>query len=441
MTEPKKIPFLIAVLMNINIIVGSGIYIFPQLMTKQAGGISFLGWMLGGLLILPIVLTIAQAARLFPGEGGFYNYCTTALGQDTGFIANWAYLLGYMGTVATSISVVRDRLIDPVGLTNLQKNPFIFYVAFITFLAILNMINIRLISKIQGTITILKLIPLFFILGATYFYWNSAFDYQISNINSLGGTVPLAIFAFLGFESCCNISHYISGGSTKAYKVILLAFSSVVFLYTIFHLGILHIMGSEALALHGVQAFPLFMGFSSTVANIFALMLLTDMMLSFTNTAYGASLNNITNINILAKCGLTFKSKFLAKLNKNGMPGNAAIIHGLCVLALILFIPNTTTLTAITLLGIYITFFLTLLAVFVESLRQKRYGILSIASIGFFSLGVLIFLTWTTKLGDTTLDRIIYASPLLIGIPVGFLMYRYLKKRNTALKMQMNCLD
>lgn len=441
MTEPKKIPFLIAVLMNINIIVGSGIYIFPQLMTKQAGGISFLGWILGGLLILPIVLTIAQAARIFPGEGGFYNYCTKALGQDAGFIANWAYLLGYMGTVATITSIVRDRLISPVGLTFLKESPLIFYIVFILFMALLNMMSIRIISKIQSSITILKLIPLFFILIATYFYWNPAFDYQISNLGSLGGTLPLALFSFLGFESCCNISHYISGGSTKAYKVILLAFSTVVVLYTIFHLGILHIMGSESLALHGVQAFPLFMGFSSTVANICAFMLLVDMMLSFVNTAYGASLNNITNINILAKCGLMFKSKFLAKLNGNGMPGNAALVHGACILALILFVPSTTTLTAITLLGVCTTFFLTLLAVFVESLRQKKYGLLSIASVGFFSLGVLIFLTWTTKLGENTLDRIIYASPLLVGIPAGYLMYRYLKKRNTALKMQTNCLD
>ena len=73
MIEPKKISFMAAVLMNINIIVGAGIYMWPGPMTKQAGGMSFLGWPLAGLLLLPIVLTIAQAARIFPGEGGFYN--------------------------------------------------------------------------------------------------------------------------------------------------------------------------------------------------------------------------------------------------------------------------------------------------------------------------------------------------------------------------------
>lgn len=434
MIEPKKIPFLAAVLMNINIIVGSGIYMAPQLMAQQAGGISFLGWLLAGLLLLPIVLTIAQAARIFPGEGGFYNYCTTALGQDVGFIANWAYFLGYMGTVATITSVIRDRLISPIGLVFVRENPLIFYVLFILFISLLNTISIRLISKIQSTITLLKLIPLLSMVGVIYFYWNPSFDYQIDRIGNLGGTLPLALFSFLGFESCCSISHYIRGGSTKAFKVILLAFSIAVFLYTIFHLGILHIMGSGALAGQGVHAFPQYMGFSTNVANFCALVLLIDMMLSFVNTTYGAALNNVTNINIFAKCGLIFQSKFLARLNSVGMPANAALVHGVFILALIALIPSTTTLAAITNLGVCITFFLTLLAVFVQSRRKKMYGSVVMAALGFVSLGILFFLTWTTKLGDTTLERLLYATPVIIGVPAGYLMYYHLKKRMKKIK-------
>jgi amino acid transporter len=433
MPEAHKISFAAAVLMNINIIVGCGIYIYPQLMAQQAGGISFLGWILAGLLLLPIVLTIALAARIFPGEGGFYNYCKTALGQEAGFIANWAYLLGYMGTVATITSVVRDRLISPIGLTFVKDYPIVFYLGFILAISLLNTINIGLISKIQSAITMLKLLPLIIMLGVIYFYWNPSFNYEVSKAGDLWGTLPLALFAFLGFESCCNISHYIRGGSTVAFRVILIAFSVSTLLYAVFHLGILHIMGSVALATQGVQAFPLFMGFSSRVADIVAVILLVDMMLSFINTSYGASLNNITNINILAKCGLLFNAKFLAKLNKNGMPAHAALVHGVMIIALVLFAPSTITLTAITNLGVCVAFFLTLLAVFVQSLHKKHYVSLAIASIGFVSLGILLYLTWTTKLGDNNWDRILYAMPLIIGLPVGYAMYRRTKKKTAAM--------
>lgn len=404
-------------------IIGGGIYIAPPLMTQQAGNLSFLGWLIAAICLLPIVITIAQAARIFPGEGGFYNYCKTALGEDAGFLANWAYLLGYMGTVATMASVVRDHLEIPF----FQHHPLAFSLIFATLLALLTTINIRLISKIQSAITMLKLIPLMFVLGAIYFYWNPSFNYETSNLGSLCGTLPLALFAFNGFESSCNISHYIRGGSTQAFKVILLAFAATTTLYTLFHFGILQIMGGSALAHNGVKMFPQFMGLPQTITYVLAVFLTIDILLSYINTAYGASLNNVTNLNIFAKNGLVFQSKFLAKLNTHGMPAHAALVHAVFIVFLLTFIPNTITLTAITILGVYSAFFLTLLAVLVQSWRKKNYGILCITTLGFASLGMLLFLTWTTQLGADRISRLLYASPIIVGIPAGYLMYRWVK--------------
>ncbi|MFH1832005.1 MAG: APC family permease [bacterium] len=434
MPNSKKISFMAAVLMNINTIVGSGIYIYPQFMAKQAGGLSFLSWVIAALLLLPIVLTIAQAARIFPGEGGFYNYSKTALGEDAGFIANWAYLLGYMGIVATITSVVRDRLIDPIGCTFVRTSPILFYILFILIISLLNLINIRLVSRIQSGITLLKLMPLLLMFGVIYFYWNPSFNYETNRICDLGSTLPLALFSFLGFGSACNISHYIEGGSTKASRVILIAFSTSALLYTVFHLGMLHIMGSQPLAIYGIQASPRFMGFAASAASIIALILLADMMLSFINTSYGAALNNITSINILAKSKLVFLSRFLAKQNARGIPTNAALIHGILIIALVVFIPSTKILTAITNLGICLAFLLTIVAVLVQSWRKKIYGSFLMAGISFISMGALLFLTWTTTLGDNNLERFLHATPILIGIPIGYLMFRWAKKKYQPIK-------
>ena len=429
MLEEKKISFMSAVLMNVNIIVGSGIYLFPPLMAKQAGGLSFLGWSLAGILLLPIVLTVAQAARIFPGEGGFYHYCKTALGEDIGFIANWAYLLGYLCVVATITTGVRDIFANSLGLTLVKEYPIVFYFIFLLLISLLNMISIRFVSKIQSIITLFKLIPLMLMLGTIYFYWNHSFDYQTIRMCDLGKTMPLVLFSFIGFESCCNISHHIRGGSTQAYKVILLAFSITVFLFTIFHLGMLHIMGSDALAAYGVSGFPQFMGFSTTTAHIIAYILVGDMLLSYSNTAYGASLNNATNLNIFAQNGLVFQSNFLAKLNAYGMPARTALLNTLLVMGLILLVPNTVTLTAITILGVCVSFLLTLTAVFVQSWRIKAYLSLMIAALGFVSVGILLFLAWTTTLGSNNFDRLLYATPIFIGIPAGYLMYKHTKHK------------
>jgi ABC-type nitrate/sulfonate/bicarbonate transport system permease component len=64
----------------------------------------------------------------------------------------------------------------------------------------------------------------------------------------------------------------------------------------------------------------------------------------------------------------------------------------------------------------------------VESLRRKTYGTLIISAVGFISAVTLLYITWTTKLSDNNLMRLLHTAPIIVGIPVGYLMYRYSKK-------------
>ncbi len=101
-----KISFLAGVLISINVIVGAGIYLGPSKMAAQVGNVSFLAWGVVALIMLPIVWNIAQATRLFPGQGGLYNYCTTGLNQTAGFFALWSYFLGFCAAGATLVSTL-----------------------------------------------------------------------------------------------------------------------------------------------------------------------------------------------------------------------------------------------------------------------------------------------------------------------------------------------
>ncbi len=433
MEEQGKIPFVAAVLMNINIIVGSGIYANPQFMAVSSGTWSFLGWPIVAVMLLPIIWSVAQAARVYPGEGGFFNYCKTGINETAGFVANWAYLLGYMGTVSTITSVIRLKLVQNFGWTFADHYAFLFYVGFVIILSLLNLISIEIISKIQSGLTLLKLIPLFLICGVIFFYWNPAFNYSVSDISQIGGSLPWAIFGYWGFESCCSISHLIKGGSTQASKVILLAFAIATTLYTIFHLGILHIMGLDNLITYGAQSFPQFMGLAPALTSTLLTGIVFAIMISFLNTTYGASLTNIININIMAKKGFLFGSRFLAKTNKRGVAINAIIVHAIVIAIILTCIPNNIgILTAITNLGVSIAFFLTLLSVFRYNLIHKDYPQLIVSMLGFASLSVILYFTWTTAMGtDSNLMRLLYATPILIGMPLGLLMYK-LSSRRTA---------
>jgi APA family basic amino acid/polyamine antiporter len=329
MENQGKIPFIAAILMNINIIVGSGIFAFPQFMAAKSGAWSFLGWPLVALMLLPIIWAVAQAARIFPGEGGFYNYCTQGINETAGFVANWAYLLGYIGTAATITSIIRAKLVQQLGWSYFDQHHFIFYLGFIIILSLLNLVSIEIISRVQSSVTLLKLTPLLLLVCIIFFYWNPHFDYSASSLSTIGGSLPFAIFGYWGFESCCSISHLIKGGSTQASKVILLAFAICVTLYTIFHLGVLHIMGLQNLITHGAGMFPQFMGLSPLITQFLLIGISIAIMLSFINTTYGASLTNIVNINVMAKRGFLVGSRFLAKTTSRGVALYAVIVHAI----------------------------------------------------------------------------------------------------------------
>ena len=92
----NKISVLVAIIMNVNIMVGAGIFISPPQMAQTAGSYSYLGWLLSALIFLPVVYASSQLSSHFPGEGGLYSYARRGLGKTAGFFCGWACRINCM---------------------------------------------------------------------------------------------------------------------------------------------------------------------------------------------------------------------------------------------------------------------------------------------------------------------------------------------------------
>jgi APA family basic amino acid/polyamine antiporter len=430
MKESGKISFWVAVLMSVNIIVGAGIFVSPGSMTAAAGSISFLGWPLTALLFLPIVWCIAQAARLFPGEGGFYYYGSAGINPTAGFIAQWAYLIGYLGTATALCIVLRNKVVTQLGFAFAADHPLMFNALIVLFFSLLNLMNISYISRLQSGITLLKLLPLFFVITALAWYWNPGITYAIADFPKLTSTIPVAIFAYWGFESCCNLGHLLEGGPSRVGSVVMTAFFVTTAVYMFFHLGLLHIMGVANVASQEIARFPLFMGLSESTASMLVVCIGGAILLSVCNTIFGASLANIININMLAGKKLIFGKNLLTKTNRYGRPTMAVIIHGLVLWTFLCFITDKNVAFSLTNVGICIAFFVTVLAVLLACLRNRSYFNLAVAVIAFVSCGIASYLSWVA-LGDSLVDRLLSIAPLAAGLIVGLGMYA-VQKRKTA---------
>ncbi|KKQ33423.1 MAG: Amino acid permease [candidate division TM6 bacterium GW2011_GWF2_37_49] len=423
MEQKGKISFFAAVLIAINIMIGTGIFAAPQLMAQISNSMSFLGWILAALLLFPIIWGTAQASKIFPGEGGFYNYCKCGINPTAGFLANWSYLLGYLGTAATQATFIRLNLATNHNLTFCAEHPFIFNVILITAISLLNLLSIEVISKIQSSGTLLKISPLIFAILILPFYFNSSINYDFSYITTVPLTLPMALFGFWGFEACCTIGHMIEGGFSQVFKAIFIAFFIVAAIYSLFHFSVLNIMGATNLMANGAPAFPNFLGFGAGATSIIGTLVGYAILLSFLNGIYGVSLANITSLNSLAAKKSLFFSDLLTKTNKNNRPFNAIILHAILVLLFLTFVTKIEILVALTGLGILPALALTQVAVFLYFLKNKFFGYLTLSGLSFVSLAVAVYYTYISLGADNT-TRISYAMIMIVGLLIGYIIFK-----------------
>ncbi len=428
MAAKAKISFWAAVLISINIIIGAGIFAGPQRITELAGDLGFLSWGLVAILLFPIVWGVAQAARVFPGEGGFYNYCSQGMNKLMGFVAQWCYMLGYLATAAAITAALRNDLVQRVGLNVVAEHPYLFNAVVVGFFTALNLLALGVISKLQSVITIFKLLPLFFIIGLLAFYWNPA-AVTFGNVQYFGLrlAIPCALFGFWGFEACCSLGHLLEGGPRQVGKVALTAFGLVTVVYTLFHLSLIHIMGAGNLTAYGVLAFPTFMKLSATATSVIATTIIGAIFLCYCGTIFGASLANITNIFTLADQRVIVGGRLLTKTSSWDRPTIAGIVYGLVLWIFLAVVTNKYVLMALANIGICSALTLTLIALFVFFMKKQNYLQVFVTLIGLGSATITFYYIWMT-IGTSHWGRFMAVMPLIALLGVGLILYAVQQK-------------
>jgi amino acid transporter len=417
MNAEQKIPFWTAVLMSINIIVGGGIFAGPQSMTAVAGTLSFTAWLIAAILVFPVVWGVARAPILFPGPGGFANYASQGLNKTLGFLAQWMFLLGYtMGTASAMVTLIRIGLADRLGIPFAADYPLMTNALILVVFSALNLLPLGIVSRIQAGATLLKLTPLFIVTLLTFKYFNLELEYNVEHIAQLPLTIPTVIFGFLGFEACCSLSHLLKDGPSSVGKVVLTAFFITAVLYMIFHFGLLQIMGAENLIKDGSIGFPAYLGVDPSIMFALGIVIGGSILLSYCNSLFGVSLNNITSIMSISPLP---KSK-------------ALLVHGVVVWLLLCLITNLNNIFSFTVMGVGITYLITVAAVLKRSLEQKALGQAFIMLLAFASCGVLFYCCWM-DLGGTAFDRIINLSPLFVCGLAGLIAYLWHTKSQSSL--------
>jgi APA family basic amino acid/polyamine antiporter len=145
-------------LLTIGSVIGSGIFLVPGEVLRQAGGQigpAMMVWLVGGVLSLLGALTYAELSAVNPKAGGIYVHLRDCFGPLPAFLFGWTLFFAMNGgTVATLAVAFSTMLSTIVPLT--RGTGKIVSVAMIAVLTIVNIRGTRASADLQNWTTGIK---------------------------------------------------------------------------------------------------------------------------------------------------------------------------------------------------------------------------------------------------------------------------------------------
>lgn len=208
--KSQKIGLITATSLVIGNMIGVGIFVLPAALAKY-GSISLLGWVFtaaGALILAKIFSNLSKI--VVNKSGGPYAYTREGFGDFIGFLMAWGYWIScWVSNGAIAIAIVGAfSFFFPV----LETNSLYSVSVGLSLIWLFTWINTRGIKEsgvVQVVTTVLKLLPLAFVIIVGVFFFD--FDnFPAFNLTGNGdfATFPvvaaLTLYAFLGIE-CATI--------------------------------------------------------------------------------------------------------------------------------------------------------------------------------------------------------------------------------------------
>ncbi|MGE0009411.1 MAG: APC family permease [Candidatus Babeliales bacterium] len=427
--QQHKISLFTAILMNINIMVGSGILFGPGIIAAVSGNASFLTWLMVAFIFLPIVLCTVELSRMFPGAGGFYAYAKEGLGMRAGYWAGWIYIVGYTFAAAMETLALRKTLIEAFNLNWpwLTQNHIYFNLLAVIIFTALNFLSLRILSGILNSITIAKIIPLLVLIALIPFVFNYNFTITGGELSALPLSLSMAIFGYFGFEYCSSISHHIENSERNAPLAILIGFFVTALLYTLFHFGALNIMGVEELVRQGAPAFAEFITLPIPFLKTgLSILIPAASAITLFGAANGVLNSNATMLHAMAEKNVFYKSRTLTQLTTAHRPWIMILIQACAIFAIttgsslitgdlnraILIVSN------LCIIGVFTSFTLPFASLIVIQRRNKQHKHIALTVLGLIAVAGLALYSMYS-LAPTMHQRLVLSLPLLLLFALG----------------------
>lgn len=238
-------------------IVGAGIFINPYVVARQVHTpVLILGvWVAGGIVAMLGAFIYAELAARMPDVGGQYAYLREAFHPAAGFLYGWGLLLVTQtgGMAAVTITFARYFL----ELTGWRLSEKVLAVAALTLLTIINCLGVKLGSRVQSILMLLKIgaIAMLVLAGLLLVRTPQPLLHPVLDrapsldlITAIGAAMVPVFFAFGGWQTTNFVAAEIKDPRRNLSRALVLGVAGVIILYLGVNFVCVRTLGAQGLA-------------------------------------------------------------------------------------------------------------------------------------------------------------------------------------------------
>ncbi|HLF94867.1 MAG TPA: amino acid permease [Planctomycetota bacterium] len=234
---PRKIGFWGGSAIMVGIIVGSGIYAVPRgiALYMESPWVILGLWVAGGVLSLFGALAFAELGTMFPRSGGIYVYLREGFGPPVAFIFGWTYMLLTKPLAAAGIVTIFSDHFNP--LFGLKWWPELVTCGILAALTAINMVGVRLGTRVSMALTGLKVGALVAILGCGLFLGAGSASNFHSAVprytfwEALSPVMYLILWAYDGWSDVASVAGEIEDPQKNLPRIFLIGTIATIVLY------------------------------------------------------------------------------------------------------------------------------------------------------------------------------------------------------------------
>ena len=417
--EPKKLKCSIglwsAVAINVGAIIGGGIFVVTGIVAGYAGSALIISMIIAGIIATITATSFAKLAAWQPVEGGVYEYGRQLVSPFSGFLAGWMWLVANTFTgAAVSLGFAYYLTAAFPGL----PSNLVAATLCLGFTA-LNLVGAKESTGVNNILVSIKIAVLsfFVVFGALHFNSANFIPFQPLTRGVLYGSFFI-FFAYGGFARVTVVAEEVKDAKRNVPKALLLSLGISIIIYVlvgIIAVGLLKPAGlaasdSPLTAAMSVTGNSLALNIISIGGLVATASVLLTAILGVSRMAY-----SMARRNDLPSALARLHNKFLT-------PYYAILGTGVLMTLLVLFIPNLTSIVAISTFALLFNYSITNIAAFKLKEKNERHRVLPM-----FGLATCILLLAFLLLAST--------EAWIIGVAflvLGTVYYAAWKKRRRA---------